>query len=216
MMRRGIIGLDLVRGVALATCLWQSPAVRATVAESGIRMPVLVDEGDRADSPNRLLDGRLRLLDVEGVEPGLVPLPVPRVVRREHPHEHEEQHTVDHAEDADRHAGDHLAERRALALHQDPDPEDASAGPDEQRGGREREEDREQPSSDEGRTRVHEALQQVADGLGFESLEGVLVVFKDGWHPAEVVSEGAGRTEWQWTKKEATLAFRSETFVVPP
>ena len=34
--------------------------------------------------------------------------------------------------------------------------------------------------------------------------ENIFVIYKDGWHPAEVVAEGAGRTEWQWTKKEAT------------
>ncbi|MFA5907496.1 MAG: hypothetical protein WC815_01840 [Vicinamibacterales bacterium] len=39
--------------------------------------------------------------------------------------------------------------------------------------------------------------------------ENIFVIFKDGWHPAEVVSEGTGRTEWQWTKKEATLSFRN-------
>ncbi len=39
--------------------------------------------------------------------------------------------------------------------------------------------------------------------------ENIFVIFKDGWHPAEVVSEGAGRVEWQWTKKDATLAFRN-------
>lgn len=39
--------------------------------------------------------------------------------------------------------------------------------------------------------------------------ENVFVVFKDGWHPAETVGEGASQTEWQWTKKEATLAFRN-------
>lgn len=39
--------------------------------------------------------------------------------------------------------------------------------------------------------------------------ENIFVIFKDGWHPAEMVSEGAGRTEWQWTKKDATLAFRN-------
>jgi hypothetical protein len=39
--------------------------------------------------------------------------------------------------------------------------------------------------------------------------ENIFVIFKDGWHPAEVVAEGTGRTEWQWTKKEATLAFRN-------
>jgi hypothetical protein len=39
--------------------------------------------------------------------------------------------------------------------------------------------------------------------------ENIFVIYKDGWHPAEVVTEGAGRTEWQWTKKEATIAFRN-------
>lgn len=39
--------------------------------------------------------------------------------------------------------------------------------------------------------------------------ENIFVIFKDGWHPAEVVAEGAARTEWQWTKKAATLAFRN-------
>jgi len=39
--------------------------------------------------------------------------------------------------------------------------------------------------------------------------ENIFVIFKDGWHPAEVISEGSTRSEWQWTKKEATLAFRN-------
>jgi hypothetical protein len=39
--------------------------------------------------------------------------------------------------------------------------------------------------------------------------ENIFVIFKDGWHPAEVVTEGSGRTEWQWTKKDATIAFRN-------
>lgn len=39
--------------------------------------------------------------------------------------------------------------------------------------------------------------------------ENIFVIFKDGWHPAEVVAEGADRTEWQWTKREATIAFRN-------
>ena len=39
--------------------------------------------------------------------------------------------------------------------------------------------------------------------------ENIFVIFKDGWHPAEVVTEGSGRTEWQWTKKESTIAFRN-------
>jgi len=39
--------------------------------------------------------------------------------------------------------------------------------------------------------------------------ENVFLVYKDGWHPAEVVTEGEQRTEWQWTKKEATMGFRN-------
>ncbi len=39
--------------------------------------------------------------------------------------------------------------------------------------------------------------------------ENIFVIYKDGWHPAEVVTEGSGRTEWQWTKKDATIAFRN-------
>ena len=39
--------------------------------------------------------------------------------------------------------------------------------------------------------------------------ENIFLIFKDGWHPSEVVAEGASRTEWQWTKKEATIAFRN-------
>jgi hypothetical protein len=39
--------------------------------------------------------------------------------------------------------------------------------------------------------------------------ENVFVIFKDGWHQSEVVADGPQRTEWQWTKKEATLAFRN-------
>lgn len=34
------------------------------------------------------------------------------------------------------------------------------------------------------------------------------VVFKDGWHPTEVADDDVG-TEWQWSKKEATLTFRN-------
>src|SRR5207237_1675741 len=36
----------------------------------------------------------------------------------------------------------------------------------------------------------------------------VFTVFKDGWHPAEVAEHNAS-VEWQWTKKEATLAFKN-------
>jgi hypothetical protein len=38
--------------------------------------------------------------------------------------------------------------------------------------------------------------------------ENVLVVFKDGWHPAEGADHDAS-VEWQWTKKDATLTFKN-------
>jgi hypothetical protein len=38
--------------------------------------------------------------------------------------------------------------------------------------------------------------------------ENVFLIFKDGWHPAEFAPENQS-IEWQWTKKEATLAFRN-------
>jgi hypothetical protein len=38
--------------------------------------------------------------------------------------------------------------------------------------------------------------------------ENLFTVFKDGWHPAETATNDAS-TEWQWTKKEATLAFKN-------
>jgi hypothetical protein len=50
---------------------------------------------------------------------------------------------------------------------------------------------------------------KVADFELLPQTENIFVIFKDGWHPAEVVAEGAGRTEWQWTKKESTIAFRN-------
>lgn len=50
---------------------------------------------------------------------------------------------------------------------------------------------------------------KVADFELLPQTENIFVIFKDGWHPAEVNSEGSSRTEWQWTKKEATIAFRN-------
>jgi hypothetical protein len=47
--------------------------------------------------------------------------------------------------------------------------------------------------------------------LSFElglSNDNQFVVFKDGWHPTEIADDQVG-TEWQWSKKEATLAFRN-------
>jgi hypothetical protein len=38
--------------------------------------------------------------------------------------------------------------------------------------------------------------------------ENVFLIYKDGWHPAEVASDNA-TSEWQWTKKSATIAFRN-------
>jgi len=38
--------------------------------------------------------------------------------------------------------------------------------------------------------------------------ENVYVVFKDGWHPAEVAEKNAA-VEWQWTKRVGTLAFKN-------
>jgi hypothetical protein len=38
--------------------------------------------------------------------------------------------------------------------------------------------------------------------------ENVYVVFKDGWHPAEVAEQNAA-VEWQWTKRVGTLAFKN-------
>lgn len=50
---------------------------------------------------------------------------------------------------------------------------------------------------------------KVADFELLPQTENIFVIFKDGWHPAEVVTDGAGRTEWQWTKKDATINFRN-------
>lgn len=38
--------------------------------------------------------------------------------------------------------------------------------------------------------------------------ENLFTVFKDGWHPAEIAGDNA-TIDWQWTKKEATLAFKN-------
>jgi hypothetical protein len=38
--------------------------------------------------------------------------------------------------------------------------------------------------------------------------ENLFTVPKDGWHPAEVAAQNAA-VDWQWTKKEATLAFKN-------
>ena len=38
--------------------------------------------------------------------------------------------------------------------------------------------------------------------------DNVFVVFRDGWHEAEVAADGS-QLEWQWSKKEGTVAFRN-------
>ena len=38
--------------------------------------------------------------------------------------------------------------------------------------------------------------------------DNLFTVFKDGWHPAETADKNAA-VDWQWTKKEATLAFKN-------
>ena len=38
--------------------------------------------------------------------------------------------------------------------------------------------------------------------------ENIFLIFKEGWHPAEV-SSGDPNVEWQWTKKSATISFRN-------
>jgi hypothetical protein len=48
----------------------------------------------------------------------------------------------------------------------------------------------------------------VADLELLPQTENVFVIFKDGWHGTEVANNDRG-VEWQWTKKEATIAFRN-------
>ena len=38
--------------------------------------------------------------------------------------------------------------------------------------------------------------------------ENIFLIYKDGWHPAEVAADNPA-SEWQWTKKTATLSFRN-------
>jgi hypothetical protein len=38
--------------------------------------------------------------------------------------------------------------------------------------------------------------------------ENIFLIYKDGWHPAEVAADNAA-SEWQWTKKVATISFKN-------
>jgi hypothetical protein len=48
----------------------------------------------------------------------------------------------------------------------------------------------------------------VADFELLPQTENVYLIYKDGWHPAEVAPDNPS-TEWKWTRKEATVAFRN-------
>jgi hypothetical protein len=58
-----------------------------------------------------------------------------------------------------------------------------------------------------GETTGQRAYQVAAFDLGMQS-DNQFVIFKEGWHPTEVADDEIG-TEWQWSKKEATLTFRN-------
>jgi hypothetical protein len=49
---------------------------------------------------------------------------------------------------------------------------------------------------------------QVAELELLSQVDNVFLIFKDGWHAAEFAPENQS-VEWQWTKKDATLAFRN-------
>lgn len=58
-----------------------------------------------------------------------------------------------------------------------------------------------------GTDRGHQSYEM----LKFELLpqtENIFLIYKDGWYQTEV-AQGNPMVEWQWTKKEATLAFRN-------
>ena len=49
---------------------------------------------------------------------------------------------------------------------------------------------------------------QVADFELLPQTENVYLIYKDGWHPAEVAPDNPA-IEWKWTRKEATVTFRN-------
>jgi hypothetical protein len=56
-------------------------------------------------------------------------------------------------------------------------------------------------------TRGQRSYQVAAFDLTAQN-ESQFVIFKEGWHPTEVADDEVG-TEWQWSRKEATLTFRN-------
>jgi hypothetical protein len=56
-----------------------------------------------------------------------------------------------------------------------------------------------------------ELSRQEYEVLKFQLLpqsENIFLIYKDGWHPAEVAPDNA-TVEWQWTKKAATISFKN-------
>jgi len=49
---------------------------------------------------------------------------------------------------------------------------------------------------------------QVAEFELLPQTENVYLIYRDGWHPAEVAADNPA-VEWKWTRKEATVAFRN-------
>jgi hypothetical protein len=49
---------------------------------------------------------------------------------------------------------------------------------------------------------------QLAEFELLPQTENVYLIYRDGWHPAEVAPDNPA-IEWKWTRKEATLAFRN-------
>lgn len=58
-----------------------------------------------------------------------------------------------------------------------------------------------------GETRGQRSYQVADFDLGVQN-DSQFVIFKEGWHSTEVADDEVG-TEWQWSKKEATLTFRN-------
>ena len=52
------------------------------------------------------------------------------------------------------------------------------------------------------------SVQKVATLALLPHSENVFLLFKDGWHPAEVAPDNT-TVEWQWSKRVATLSFRN-------
>jgi hypothetical protein len=68
------------------------------------------------------------------------------------------------------------------------------------------------PTSQKRLTLVGDDAGQMAYRVGHVQLtpqtDNLFTVFKEGWHPAETADRNIA-VEWQWTKKEGTLAFKN-------